>query len=110
MAYAYRGSGYLADAVQGTGVAPYLFRSGGYSGSTTAEGAYDIGTRMIALGGTIESYSCAQAILTSLSVIPSSNLKFNSLIGDRVIADGGTVDGKTCFLAEYEALKLIQIA
>jgi len=68
MSYAYRGSGYLADAVQGTGTPSYLYVKSGYSGGTNFLGYEGFGTRVLADGGIIESYSCvANEINTSPS-------------------------------------------
>ena len=72
MAYSYRGTGYLSDAVTtDTGRKVYLFRSGGYQGSSTEVGYKNFGTRVFDDGGTIESYDCISAELTRLQNINS---------------------------------------
>ena len=110
MAYAYRGSGYLSNAVQGTGTAPYLFRIGGYSGSTTELGADGIGTRILADGGTIEStYSpCVTNALGKLRAIGSSELTANALFAS-AISDGAIIEAKQCFYNSYIELQNIDI-
>jgi hypothetical protein len=67
MAYSYRGTGYLSNAVTtDTGRKVYLFKSGGYQGSSTEIGYDNFGTRVLNDGATIESYSCvAEEIRTS---------------------------------------------
>jgi hypothetical protein len=110
MAYAYRGSGYLSNAVQGTGTAPYLFTSGGYSGSTTELGVDGIGTRILADGGTIEStYSpCVTNALGKLRAIGSSELAANALFAS-AISDGAIIEAKQCFYNSYIELQNIDI-
>ena len=67
MAYSYRGTGYLSNAITtDTGRKVYLFKSGGYQGSSTEIGYDNFGTRVLDDGATIESYSCvAEEIRTS---------------------------------------------
>ena len=110
MAYSYRGSGYLADAVQGTGTPQYLFRRGGYSGSTTEQGVDNIGGRILADGGTIEStYNpCVINAVRELRAIESPSLLIEALFSSAV-EDGAIVEAKQCFYDSYTELQNIDI-
>ena len=109
MAYSYRGTGYLSDAVTtDTGRKIYLFRSGGYQGSTTEVGYKNFGTRVLDDGGTIESYECISAEITRLQNINSDTGLLNFLLGD--IPSSATTEAKSCLLASYNELVAIEIA
>lgn len=109
MAYSYRGTGYLSDAVTtDTGRKIYLFRSGGYQGSTTEVGYKNFGTRVLDDGGTIESYECISAEITRLQNINSETGLINFLLED--IPSSATIEAKSCLLASYNELVAIEIA
>ena len=109
MAYSYRGTGYLADAVTtDIGRKVYLFRSGGYQGSSTEVGYKDFGLRVFNDGGTIESYDCISAEITALQNINSETGLLALLLGD--IPSSATIEAKSCLIASYNALVAIQIA
>lgn len=102
--YLYSNSGYLADAVQGTGIAEYLFTIGGYSGSTTFSGYDGFGTRVLADGATIESYQCAAtAILNS----PTANVgrQLFDTYNTRVESLSGSTEARDCTITELYNLK-----
>ena len=103
MAYAYRGSGYLADAVQGTGVAPYLFRIGGYLGSNTEIGYENFGTRVLADGATIESYACVSAIINNFPTANVGRALFDAY-NLRVVAASGGTEARACTINELNYL------
>ena len=108
MAYSYRGTGYLADAVTtDTGRKVYLFRSGGYQGSSTEVGYKNFGLRVFNDGGTIESYDCISAELTRLQNINSETGLLAFLLDD--IPSSATIEAKSCLLASYNELTAIQI-
>ena len=108
MAYSYRGTGYLSDAVTtDTGRKVYLFRSGGYQGSSTEVGYKNFGTRVFDDGGTIESYDCISAELTKLQNIESVTGLLAFLLED--IPSSATIEAKSCLLASYNELTAIQI-
>ena len=109
MAYSYRGTGYLADAVTtDIGRKVYLFRSGGYQGSSTEVGYKNFGTRVLDDGGTIESYECISAEITRLQNINSETGLINFLLED--IPSSATIEAKSCLLASYNELVAIEIA
>jgi len=108
MAYSYRGTGYLSDAVTtDTGRKVYLFRSGGYQGSSTEVGYKNFGTRVFDDGGTIESYDCISAELTRLQNINSETGLIAFLLED--IPSSATIEAKSCLLDSYNELTAIQI-
>lgn len=103
------GTGYLSDAVTtDTGRKIYLFRSGGYQGSTTEVGYKNFGTRVLDDGGTIESYECISAEITRLQNIDSETGLLNFLLED--IPSSATIEAKSCLLASYNELVAIEIA
>jgi len=109
MAYSYRGTGYLSDAVTtDTGRKIYLFRSGGYQGSTTEVGYKNFGTRVLDDGGAIESYECVSAEITALQNINSETGLLAFLLSD--IPNTATIEAKICLLDSYNELTAIQIA
>lgn len=103
MAYAYRGSGYLADTVQGTGVAPYLFRIGGYLGSNTEIGYENFGTRVLADGAIIESYACVSAIINNFPTANVGRALFDAY-NLRVSAASGGTEARACTINELNYL------
>ena len=108
MAYSYRGTGYLSDAVTtDTGRKVYLFRSGGYQGSSTEVGYKNFGTRVFDDGGTIESYDCISAELTRLQNINSETGLLAFLLDD--IPSSATIEAKSCLIDSYNELTAIQI-
>ena len=108
MAYSYRGTGYLSDAVTtDTGRKVYLFRSGGYQGSSTEVGYKNFGTRVFDDGGTIESYDCISAELTRLQNINSETGLLAFLLED--IPSSATIEAKSCLIDSYNELTAIQI-
>ncbi len=108
MAYSYRGTGYLSDAVTtDTGRKVYLFRSGGYQGSSTEVGYKNFGTRVFDDGGTIESYDCISAELTKLQNINSETGLIAFLLED--IPSSATIEAKSCLIDSYNELTAIEI-
>ena len=108
MAYSYRGTGYLSDAVTtDTGRKVYLFRSGGYQGSSTEVGYKNFGTRVFDDGGTIESYDCISAELTRLQNINSETGLLAFLLDN--IPSSANIEAKSCLIDSYNELTAIQI-
>ena len=103
MAYAYRGSGYLADAVQGTDVAPYLFRIGGYLGSNTEIGYENFGTRVLDDGATIESYACVSAVIKNSPTADAGRQLFDAY-NLRVVGAGGSTEARACTITELNEI------
>ena len=100
MAYSYRGTGYLSDAVTtDTGRKVYLFRSGGYQGSSTEVGYKNFGTRVFDDGGTIESYDCISAELTRLQNINSETGLLAFLLDN--IPSSANIEAKSCLIDSY---------
>jgi len=105
MAYSYRGTGYLSDAVTtDTGRKIYLFRSGGYQGSTTEVGYNNFGTRVLADGATIESYSC---VANEINTSPTANVgrQLFEAYDARVELAGGDTEARNCTITELYNLK-----
>lgn len=105
MAYSYRGTGYLSNAITtDTGRKVYLFKSGGYQGSSTEIGYNNFGTRVLDDGATIESYSCvAEEIRTS----PIANVgrQLFDAYDTRVVAASGDTEARDCTITELYNLK-----
>jgi|GEM_PF-4631348 len=104
MAYSYRGSGYLADTVQGTGTAQYLYVKSGYSGSVTYSGYDGFGDRVSVDGGTIEAYQCVAAAILNSPTVSIGRQLFDAY-NLRVVAASGTTEGKDCTINELYNLK-----
>ncbi len=105
MAYSYRGTGYLSDAVTtDTGRKIYLFRSGGYQGSTTEVGYNNFGTRVLADGATIESYSC---VANEINTSPTANVgrQLFDAYDTRVALASGDTEARDCTINELYELK-----
>ena len=103
MAYLFNsGTGFLADATS-IGTSKYLFVKNGYLGSVTQSGIDDFGTRVLADGAIIESYSCAADAINGL---PARNLGRVAVdpFAIRVEADGGKVNNKACIMADVNEL------
>ena len=104
MAYSYRGTGYLSDAVTtDTGRKIYLFRSGGYQGSTTEVGYDNFGTRVLDDGATIESYACAADKINTSPTADIGRQLFDSY-NIRVATASGSTEARTCTINELNEL------
>jgi len=104
MPYNYGGTGYLSDAVTtDTGRKVYLFRSGGYSGSTTEIGYENFGTRVFADGATIESYTCVANDIRNFPVADLGRVLFDAY-NVRVLAASGGTEARTCTINELNYL------
>jgi hypothetical protein len=104
MAYSYRGTGYLSDAVTtDTGRKVYLFRSGGYQGSTTELGYDNFGTRVLDDGATIESYAC---VSKNINTSPTANVgrQLFDAYDARVQAADGATEARTCTINELNEI------
>ena len=104
MAYIYKGTGYLADAITtDTGRKIYLFRSGGYLGSTTEVGYDNFGTRVFADGATIESYACVTAVINNFPTANAGRGIFDAY-NLRVVGAGGSTEAKSCTITELNEI------
>ena len=105
MAYSYRGTGYLSDAVTtDTGRKVYLFRSGGYQGSTTEIGYDNFGTRVLDDGATIESYACVASEINNSPIANVGRQLFDAYDA-RVEAASGDTEARDCTITELYDLK-----
>ncbi len=101
------GSGFLADAVQTvSSTKRYLIAN--YSSATLEIGVNDIGKRVYADGGYIESYDCSAADIAALKNLASPTVAANTLFAS-AIADGGELEAIQCFYDSYEELENIDI-
>lgn len=104
MPYNYGGTGYLSDAVTtDTGRKIYLFRSGGYLGSTTEVGYENFGIRVLADGATIESYSCVSNIIANFPTANAGRGIFDAY-NLRVVGAGGSTEAKSCTITELNEI------
>tara|TARA_R110001606_G_scaffold381052_1_gene541957 strand:- start:647 stop:967 length:321 start_codon:yes stop_codon:yes gene_type:complete len=104
MPYNYGGTGYLSDAITtDTGRKVYLFISGGYSGSTTEIGYENFGTRVIADGATIESYSCAANEIRNFPLVDLGTTLFEAY-KTRVQSLLGNTEARTCTINKLNYL------
>jgi len=104
MPYNYGGTGYLSDAVTtDTGRKVYLFRSGGYSGSTTEIGYENFGTRVLDDGATIESYACVSAVIKNFPTANVGRALFD-VYNVRVLAASGGTEARACTITELNEI------
>jgi len=96
------GTGFLADATS-IGTSKYLFVKNGYLGSVSQLGIDDFGTRVLADGAIIESYSCASDAINSLPARDLGRVAVNAFV-TRVEADGGNVNNTACIMADVNEL------
>ena len=98
------GTGYMKDAVQVNVQPKYLYVKGGYSGSSVYSGYEGFGTRVLADGATIESYSC---VANEINTSPTANIGsilFNAYDA-RVESAGGDTEARDCTITELYNLK-----
>jgi hypothetical protein len=107
MSYLYRGTGYSANAVTvASSKKSYIL--GSYSAATINRGADNIGERIYADGGIIESYSCAVDLMRDLRETESPTYAANTLFAS-AITDGAEVEAVECFYNSYKELENIDI-
>jgi hypothetical protein len=108
MAYLYRGTGYLANAVTiASNKKSYIL--GGYSAAVINRGAENIGGRVEADGGIIENYTCAVELMRDLRETESPTNAANTLFAT-AITDGAQLEAIECFYDSYNELENIDIA
>ncbi len=98
------GTGYMKDAVQVNAQPKYLYVKGGYSGSSVYSGYEGFGTRVLADGAIIESYSC---VANEINTSPTANI--GRVLFDaydaRVESAGGDTEARNCTITELYNLK-----
>lgn len=108
MAYLYRGTGYLANAVTiASTKKSYIL--GSYSASTINRGAENIGGRVEADGGIVENYTCAVELMRDIRETESPTYAANTLFAS-AITDGAELEAVECFYNSYNELENIDIA
>lgn len=108
MSYLYRGTGYLANAVTVASTRKsYIL--GSYSAATIDRGAENIGGRIYADGGIVESYTCAVELIRDLRETESPTYAANTLFAS-AITDGAEIEAVECFYDSYNELENIDIA
>jgi hypothetical protein len=108
MAYLYRGTGYLANAVTvASSKKSYIL--GSYSAAVINRGAENIGGRVEADGGIVENYTCAVELMRDVRETESPTHAANTLFAS-AITDGAKVEAVECFYDSYNELENIDIA
>ena len=105
MAYLFNsGTGYMKDAVQVNVQPKYLYVKGGYSGSSVYSGYEGFGTRVLADGATIESYSC---VANEINTSPTANIgrQLFDAYDSRVVSASGDTEARDCTITELYNLK-----
>ena len=105
MAYLFNnGTGYMKDAVQVNTQPKYLYVKGGYSGSSVYSGYEGFGTRVLADGATIESYSC---VANEINTSPTANIgrQLFDAYDARVALASGDTEARDCTINELYDLK-----
>lgn len=98
------GTGYMKDAVQVNTQPKYLYVKGGYSGSSVYSGYEGFGTRVLADGATIESYSC---VANEINTSPTANIgrQLFDAYDARVALASGDTEARDCTITELYNLK-----
>tara|TARA_R110002153_G_scaffold245110_1_gene400606 strand:- start:36 stop:353 length:318 start_codon:yes stop_codon:yes gene_type:complete len=97
------GSGFMKDSVQVPGIPHYLYVTSGYSGGTNFSGYENFGTRVLADGATIESYSCVSNIIANFPTANAGRIIFDAY-NLRVVGAGGSTEAKSCTITELNEI------